>query len=235
MPHPGFGAMLVAIGGLAALSAADIQGVVIIKHKLTKRKVTLPAGPYDRGVTVGAPAESTGNPLDFERRHVVVYLDGEFPGGAVPPTAVMEQKNRRFVPDLLAIPVGATVSFPNLDPIFHNVFSLSKPKSFDLGNYPAGHTRTVTFSKPGVVLVNCHLHSNMAAAIMVTPNRWSAIPSDDGRFTLRNTPPGKHVLFAWHKAAGFFRQTITVDPVDGAHVEFVIPLDENGARTVAQR
>jgi len=120
----------------------------------------------------------------------------------------MEQKNREFQPDLLTIPCGSTVSFPNLDPIFHNVFSLSKPKTFDLGNYAKGQTRSVTFLKPGIVLVNCRLHTNMTAAIVVTPNQWSSRTDADGRFVLRGVPSGVHTLIAWHKAAGFLRQTL---------------------------
>ena len=84
----------------------------------------------------------------------------------------MEQQNRRFAPDLVVIPAGSSVSFPNFDPIFHNVFSLSKAKSFDLGNYSKGQTRMVTFPKPGIVAVYCHLHPNMAGTIVVTPNQW---------------------------------------------------------------
>ena len=235
MPSPALGATLVVLTGLAAVSAADIEGTVVIKHKLTKRKVTLSTGPYDRGIAVGLGSEEPVNPLEYERKHVVVYLDGDVPGGKPSSVAVMEQKNRRFAPDLLAIPAGAAVSFPNLDPIFHNVFSLSKPKSFDLGNYPAGHTRTVMFPTPGIVLVNCHLHTNMTAAIVVTPNRWNTIPSGDGHFTLGNVPPGKHTVVAWHKAAGLFRATVMVTAAQGAHVEFIIPLDENGNAALAQK
>ena len=125
-------------------------------------------------------------------------------------------------------------TFPNLDPIFHNVFSLSKPKSFDLGNYPQGHTRNVTFNEPGIVLVNCHLHTNMAATIVITPNQWCTRSDEMGRFSLRDLPPGKHTLVAWHKSAGFFRQTVLVDDSHTAAVEFVIPLDEHGV-AISQR
>jgi plastocyanin len=222
---------------LTVVSAADIEGSIIIKHKLTRKKVTANAGAYDRGVAVTLGASPMDDPLSFERAHVVIYLEGDSsaqPGAPI----VIEQKNRQFVPDLLVVPVGSTVSFPNLDPIFHNVFSLSKPKSFDLGNYPKGQTRTVTFSKPGVVFVNCRLHTNMAASIVVTPNRWSARSDAAGRFVLRNVPPGKQTIVAWHKSAGFFRKTVVTSEAHDATVSFEIPLDENGvvsAHSVAQR
>ena len=229
-----FAALFLVLPVLKVGHAADIEGAVVIKHKLTKRKVTPNAGAYDRGVAVALDADVPQDPLAFERTHVVVYLEGEH-AAASGPTAIIEQKNRRFVPDLLVVPVGATVSFPNLDPIFHNVFSLSKPKNFDLGNYPQGQTRMVTFTKPGVVLVNCRLHTNMAASIVVAPNRWCTKVDPSGRFLLRNVPAGQHTIVAWHKSAGFFRKTIVVEQTAGATVSFEIPLDENGMPTVATR
>jgi hypothetical protein len=144
----------------------------------------------------------------------------------------MEQKDRRFVPELLVIPTGSTVSFPNLDPIFHNVFSLSKAKSFDLGNYPRNHTRTIVFSKPGVEFINCHLHPNMSAAILVTPNSWNATADRAGRFVLHDVPPGSYTIVAWHKAAGLIKKPVTVEPARGASVEFFVPLGANGAPEV---
>jgi len=223
-------ALLLGFTCLATLGAAEIEGTVVVKHRLTRKKVTLTSGEYERGVAVqlgSDPAERDF--LAYERTHVVVYLEGDLPSTGT--VAKMEQKDRRFVPDLLVIPRGSTVSFPNLDPIFHNVFSLSKPKNFDLGNYRQGQTRLVTFSKPGIVLVNCRLHSNMAAAIVITPNQCSSKPDADGRFLLRNVPPGKHTVVAWHKSAGFFRQTITASEAHPATVDFLVPLDENGVAT----
>jgi plastocyanin len=158
---------------------------------------------------------------------VVVYVEGDLPTKSI--TATMEQKERQFVPDTLVIPAGSTVSFPNLDPVFHNVFSLSRPKMFDLGNYPKDHTRTVTFPKPGIVFVDCHLHSNMAGVIVVSPNGWSTKADANGRFLLADLPPGSYTLVAWHKAAGFFRQQVLVTGERNVQVTFVIPLDANGS------
>lgn len=206
-----------------------IEGTIVIKRKLTKRKVTATAGTYSRGPCVKLEADVETDPLDYERTHVVVYLDGSL--GSEPVTASMQQKGmeqrgRRFVPELLVVPVGSTVSFPNLDTIFHNVFSLSKPNAFDLGNYAKDQTRTVTFTKAGVVYVYCHLHPNMAAAVVVTPNRWCTRADAAGRFVLSGVPAGQYTAVAWHKTAGFFRQTVNVGPGPGAPVQFVIPLEE---------
>src|SRR6185436_10878889 len=121
-------------------------------------------------------------PLAAERTRVVIYLEGQLP--SMPVTATIEQRNRRFIPDTVVIPAGSAVSFPNFDPVFHNVFSLSKPKSFDLGNYPKDHSRTVTFPKPGVVFVHCHLHPNMSAAIVISPNQWHTKADATGQLSL---------------------------------------------------
>jgi len=157
-----------------------------------------------------------------------VYLEASSP--ARPVLAKIEQKNRRFSPDLVVAPVGSTVTFPNLDTIFHNVFSLSKPKSFDLGNYRKGETRTVTFTQPGLVFVYCRLHPNMAATIVVTPGKWYAKPDDLGHFRVERYPAR-----ALHGCC--VAQVGWLLPPErrsrrGAHarVEFLVPLDENGAQ-----
>jgi plastocyanin len=215
-----------------SLCAGDIEGTIIVQHKLTKRNVTATASLYERGVSIGLGADNKEDPLAFERTHVAIYLEGESAPDKV--VRVLGQKDRRFSPDMVVVPVGSTVSFPNFDPIFHDVFSLSKAKSFDLGNYPQDKTRTVTFTKPGTVFVNCHLHANMAAVIVVTPNRWSTTADASGHFMLPQVPPGKYTIVAWHKTAGFFRKTIEVGENGRAYIEFAIPLDENGTQLAQQ-
>lgn len=210
------------LGGTFSV-AADIQGTIVVQRRLTKRRVTAAAGSYDRGTSVELKKDSAESDLAFERERVVVYLEGDLPQGSKPAIAEMAQQNRRFSPDTLWIAAGSTVSFPNFDPIFHNVFSLSKPKEFDLGNYPKDRTRTVTFPKPGVVFVNCHLHPNMSATIVISPNRWGTKASPDGDFTLADVPAGTYTILAWHKNAGFARQRVTIG-TQNVHVEFLIPL-----------
>jgi plastocyanin len=210
--------------GASVLAGADIRGVITIERKLTRHNVTASAGMYQRGAAVELGSDGEGDPLAFERSHVAVYLEGgpsSNVSGAV--KASIEQRDRRFVPDMVVIPAGSVVSFPNFDPIFHNVFSLSKAKSFDLGNYPKGQTRTVTFSASGVVAVYCHLHSNMAAAIVVTPNRWATRADGNGAFSLKDVPPGTYKVVAWHKAAGTFRKTVTIGEQSDAEVDFTLP------------
>ncbi len=175
---------------LAVVHAADIKGRIIIEHKLTKRSVTAAADSYQRGGTVELGSGAIEDPLAYERAHVAIYLDDEFPSAPSMPaasahslsTATIEQRNRSFVPDMVLIPAGSSVSFPNMDVIFHNVFSLSAPKTFDLGNYSKDQTRTVGFPKPGIVFVNCRLHPNMSAAIVISPNAIAVMSGRDGEF-----------------------------------------------------
>ena len=224
-------AVLVLVAAAPQVRAGDIQGVVVIQRRLTKAKVTPTSDGYSRGVAVELRPDSTHDPLSFERSHVAIYLEG--PPSSKPVTAAIAQKNRQFSPDMIVVPAGSTVSFPNLDPIFHNVFSLSGPKEFDLGNYPKDHTRTVTFPKPGIVFLNCHLHPNMSAVIVIAPNQWNAMAGADGEFRLSGIPAGTYTLVAWHKTAGFFRQRVTVSADGVTPVSFFIPL--NAEATLAAR
>jgi plastocyanin len=221
----------------AVLAGADIHGTIIIDRKLSRHNVTASAGMYQRGVAVELGADGEADPLEFERSHVAVYLEG---GPKSPVTesakASIEQKDRRFVPDLVVIPAGSAVSFPNFDPIFHNVFSLSKAKSFDLGNYREGQSRLVTFPVPGLVAVYCHLHSNMAASIVVAPSRWAVRVNKDGVFSLKDVPAGTYTVVAWHKTAGTFRKTVTIGEKQDATVSFTLPYAEpTDASHVAHR
>jgi len=223
--------LILAVGSF--LQAGDIEGTIIVQHKLTKRKVTSSADFYQRGTSVALGADQEQDALAFERSHVVVYVEGDLPSKAL--TAELSQQDRRFTPDLVVVPAGSTVSFPNLDPIFHNVFSLSKAKSFDLGNYPQGNTREVVFPKPGIVFVDCHLHPNMSAVVFVTPNGWSTKVDAEGHFSLPDLPEGTYTVVAWHKSAGFFRKTVQVGDRRGAVVDFTIPLGADGTVEQARK
>lgn len=212
----------------ASLSAQAITGNVLIKKKLTRPSVTASVSVYQRGTAVKLGKDAEQDPIAYERSRVVIYLEGPAPdGGSASPASSpqIQQFDRRFVPDILIVPVGSTVSFPNMDPIFHNIYSLSKPKSFDLGNYDKGQTRKVTFAKPGIVDIYCHLHPNMQATVVITPNRWFAQPDHNGQYRISDVPPGKYTLVAWHKSAGFFRKSVIVENGRDATVDFFIPLD----------
>jgi plastocyanin len=211
----------------ACASAQDITGTILIKRKLTKPSVTAAVSVYQRGTSVKLGKDAEEDPIAFERSRVVIYLEG--PGSpstdAASHVPQVQQLDRRFMPDLIVVPVGSTVSFPNMDPIFHNIYSLSKPKSFDLGSYDKGETRDVRFPKPGIVEIYCHLHPNMMATIIVTPNRWYARSDRSGQYRIPNVPPGQYTVVAWHKSAGFFRKTITIETGHDSMADFFIPID----------
>lgn len=211
----------------AGAGAQDITGNILIKKKLTRPSVTAAVSVYQRGTAVKLGKDAEEDPLAYERTRVVVYLEGAGAGAgdSAIPVEQVQQLDRRFMPDLVVVPVGSTVSFPNMDPIFHNIYSLSKPKAFDLGSYDKGETRKVTFPKAGIVDVYCHLHPNMAATIVVTPNRWYARPDRTGQYRIANVPPGQYTVVAWHKSAGFFRKTIVVGNGQDGVADFFIPLE----------
>jgi len=109
------------------------------------------------------------------------------------------QKNKRFIPHILVVPMGAVVDFPNDDPFFHNVFSLFDGKRFDLGLYEAGTTRAVNFNSPGVSYIFCNIHPHMSAVVVVTQSRYYAISSASGDFAINRVLPGRYQLNIWHE------------------------------------
>ncbi|MDX1978867.1 MAG: hypothetical protein SFV51_01260 [Bryobacteraceae bacterium] len=206
------------------LGAGNIEGTIRVTRRLTRQRVTPVVPAYHRGVV--APAEQPSAGWDREELdRVAVYLESSAELPSTPVIAQLEQRGRRFLSHTLVVPAGSTVSFPNRDPIFHNVFSLSRAKSFDLGNYRQNETRSVVFTKAGVVQVYCHLHPNMAASIVVTPNKWAAKPSPAGAFVLEAVPPGRHAVVVWHPSAGSFRKNVQVGG-GAVQLDFEIPVDE---------
>jgi plastocyanin len=135
-----------------------------------------------------------------ERRDAVVYLEtapqGAFEGGTAA-RATMSQRNEAFVPHVLAVRVGTVIDFPNDDNIYHNVFSLSKTKRFDLGRYPKGQSKSIRVDDPGIVRVFCEIHSHMNAFILVFAHRFFDVTDEQGRYRLDQVPPGTYTLVAW--------------------------------------
>ncbi len=119
----------------------------------------------------------------------------------VPLHVRMLQKDKIFQPHLLIVTVGSTVDFPNLDPVFHNAFSNYNGQLFDVGLYPPGSTRSVLFSRPGIVRVFCNIHSSMSAVIVVLDTPLFAITKADGRFEIARVPEGDYILTFFHERA----------------------------------
>ncbi len=134
---------------------------------------------------------------------VVVWLEpvGREPPAAPPRTVEMIQKGKRFVPHVLAVPVGTTVEFPNLDPIFHNAFSNFSGQPFDTGLYPPGTSQKVRFRREGIVRVFCNIHSTMSAVIVVTRTPFVAVTGREGVFRIQDVPAGEYRMRLWHERA----------------------------------
>jgi plastocyanin len=126
----------------------------------------------------------------------VVYAEPlDAPAARQPGAFTLTQKDKTFRPQILAVPIGSTVEFPNQDTIFHNVFSLSGPQPFDLGLYRAGSSRAQTFAHPGEYRVFCNIHPQMTALVLIVSTPYVARPGPDGRFSL-DLPPGRYRLTA---------------------------------------
>ncbi len=136
-----------------------------------------------------------------ESADVVVYIE-KIPGKTFPAPKdplVLDQLNLTFVPHVLPVLAGTTVAFPNSDEVRHNVFSPSPAKRFNLGTYPRGVSRTVTFDKPGEVALLCNVHAEMSAYVIVLETSYFAVTAKDGSYTIKNVPPGKYILKTWHE------------------------------------
>jgi plastocyanin len=131
---------------------------------------------------------------------VIVYVVG-FTEAAPSKAATVAQKNKRFVPDLVAVTAGQEVAFPNGDTILHNVFSRSTARPFDLGQYKKGVSKTKSFPKVGVVDVYCNIHPEMAATIVVVPNRAHTTVKSDGTFAIEGVQAGTWSVFAYTRLA----------------------------------
>jgi len=148
-----------------------------------------------------------------------------------PRREVMQQKDRHFLPHVLAITVGSTVDFPNLDPIFHNAFSNFSGQPFDTALYAPNTSKGQTFKIPGIVRVFCNIHPTMSAVIAVLPTPWYATTPPNGRFTIANVPPGEYELHIFHERAKpdnlhFLEHTITATE-DGVALP-LISISETG-------
>jgi plastocyanin len=210
---------------VAALAGQSPDSGTIIGHvKLTSRVrgTALPSNVYQPRAVMNHDAAAIP-----EIKNVVVYLKGITFKGALPAShQAIRQENEAFVPRVMAVTRGSTVDFPNGDPFFHNVFSLSSALSFDLGRYPMGRSKSTTFTNAGLVKVFCHIHSHMSASILVLDHPYFTIPQLDGTFTLPNVPVGTYAIVGWHERIGERAGTVQVQPGAPATVELSLPVED---------
>lgn len=161
---------------LAALLAAALQGGLLT------------------GGVRGTVRISQGDPAE-----TVVYLLPETPDAGAPgDSVVIDQRELRFLPKVIAVAPGTPVLFRNSDPVLHNVFSPpGRGPGFDLGTYPRPGSRVAVFNEPGQHVVLCHVHPEMVAYVLVVPSRWMTTVSSEQRYEFREVPPGRYQLVAW--------------------------------------
>jgi hypothetical protein len=138
---------------------------------------------------------------DSDSGDVVIWLTPVQPTAPVlpGPTARLAQKNKKFVPHVVAVTQGTQIEFPNQDLFFHNVFSIHQGKTFDLGLYESGAARKVRFSQPGVSYIFCNIHPEMSAVVVVLRTRYFALSDGEGSFQISHVPPGRYKLAVWYE------------------------------------
>jgi plastocyanin len=156
-------------------------------------------------------------------RDVVVYVTGFTSAPVAGARATLDQKGEQFAPRLLPIVAGQEVVFPNRDRIYHNVFSVSSVKSFDLGQYKSSDPpKRARFERPGLVPVYCNIHPHMIAYVVVLENAAYALADTDGRFAIDGVPPGRHTVYAWTPGAEPARREVEVSAGGRASADFAL-------------
>jgi plastocyanin len=189
--------------GRPAPDTGTIQGAI-------EGEIRVPAAATAR--TAERYVSSTGETREIATIPVVVFVQGAVPSAPAARASgrpTVAQANETFRPGILVVPVGAEVAFPNEDPIFHNVFSYSRPKRFDLGRYRQGESKSVVFDRPGYIKVMCEVHKWMRAGIVVVENPYYAIVSDSGQFRIDGVPAGRYRVAVEH----FDRRSQVLDVV----------------------
>jgi plastocyanin len=175
---------------------------------------------YRRAARATAQA-GAGNEVE----NVVIYLEpleGAPPRRPTTERPRLDQKDLMFVPHVLPVAVGTTVEITNQDGIYHNVFSLSGAKKFNIGRRPTGEVATVTFEDEGVVQVFCDIHATMSAFIVVLETPWFATPAEDGSFRIDGVPAGRYRLQAWHDERTAEPRVVEVGPGGLTGLEVVL-------------
>lgn len=203
---------------IVSLTAGSIQAQVVIEGTVQLPKPSFDRGLNQRYATAPDIALAPTNPPA-----AVVYLEGDFKGqGNVPKSpAQVAQKNVAFAPDLLPILVGTAVEFPNMDETYHNVFSYSKFKRFDLGRFRKDEKPSVVvFDKPGAVTIHCEIHERMRGTILVLETPHFQKTDTAGKYRLEHLPPGNYVLKAWVAGDDVRQRSVELKTGMTLHVDF---------------
>ncbi len=187
-----------------------------------------------QGVTHGLPEGAGGygslryklaDKVDYDHlQDFVIWIDQKVPGETKEPVKTVTQRNASFDPHVTAIEVGSVIRWPNADDIFHNVFSMSDAKAFDLGLYTRGTVKEITFDQPGQVDVFCSIHSKMHCIILVLPSRFFAQVDARQRFVIREIPAGTYRVKAWQERMPPLIKTVTIPETGEVTQDFVLGL-----------
>jgi plastocyanin len=184
------------------LGAAAVSAFLVLGGSSASAKVHVKAN----GEIIGIVEEGTTRTANA----VVSLTDvtGTFPAPSEP--VIMDQKNKEFEPHVLAVMKGTKVLFKNSDPYLHNVFSSSRVKMFNVSQANKGDSSELTFDKPGLIPIKCHIHANMKAYIVVLSNPYFAVTNEKGQFQIGNVPAGTYTLKVWTDHTSPTTQTIEV-------------------------
>jgi plastocyanin len=206
--------LLVLLAVAAALPAQAFAQAMI------EGKVQLPK-PVAPAVSQPRYPNQTVQPGPPDPPAAIVYLDGSFPAAAGGRPAKVAQKGLQFAPGLLAVRRGTTVEFPNEDDLYHNVFSYSKAKRFDLGRYRKDEKpASQLFDKPGVVRMSCEIHSHMQGVILVLDTPYFVKTEADGSYRLQGLPAGKYILRAWVSEKQAYERPVDLTSGGALRVDF---------------
>ena len=196
--------------------------VVLLAGAVVEGRVELPKSHSPPVQAKRYEIVTKGGVLSTQPPVAVVYLDGAFPSPASPPTKEVTQKDLTFIPALLPIRVGTRVEFPNLDDTYHNIFSYSPAKRFDLGRYRA-EERPIpaeVFDKPGLVTLRCDIHDHMRGLILVLNSSYFVMTDTDGHFRLNGLPAGRYKLKAWIDSRTTREKPVELKDGQTLHVDF---------------
>lgn len=209
-------AHLTALLALAALPlGAHAQAVV-------EGRVALPKSPPAPVMNKRYGIVAFGGVLSPFPPVAVIYLEGAFPRPTTEPTAQMIQKDLMFSPNILPVQVGTRVSFPNLDDTYHNIFSYSPAKRFDLGRYRSDERPipSVVFDVVGLVTLRCDIHEHMRALILVLDTPHFVVSDTEGRYRLDGLPDGHYVLKAWLDSKTTLERSVQLQSGSTLHADF---------------
>jgi plastocyanin len=191
---------------------------------------SLSALPRATGSVAGRVQLLRNGEAQTDAADAVVWIEGlraaKEPGTAA---ATMTSDHKHFVPRVVAVSVGETVAFPNQDPIFHNVFSVSAENRFDLGLYRRGRSREKLFELPGLVRVYCNIHPQMVGYVRVVDSRFRLVTGHDGVFAFDGVPAGPQKLRAWSEEGGETESAINVRA--GGRIDATLTLEASAFKS----